>query len=347
MPSKPEQTTANRLQSQSQRTAAQRGGYNESRANPSYLDKLPNDMLTNLYNPPKREQQRPPADIHALIFSRLREIDRQYYKETSAEVIKDLQELVNQNLHTLVIDSANSNSDHQHDKIAKKSDGKVRRPISVKPQKAPFAITHPSGETRVKSKSAQAKLSQLLGDDYVSPEASISLIEVSDYLTGKAELMQQNVGRCIAEYTRKEQANAFEAKLAKMTPPLASSKSKQIQSISLVGSSDYNDMEAHIYSRTIIGDDTECTMLSLADFHDQISRNGYSKSSACRSSAGETLDEPAEKVRVILHGNLLGPVEREKRFLESKRRLLLQALKRTNSYTEKEAITKKLQHMMN
>lgn len=347
MSGKPGQTITGHSQSRLQWTVAQKGEANESKANLSYLDKLPNDMLINLYNPTKQKQRQPPADIHALIFSRLREIDRQYHRETSAEIVKDLQELVNQNPQALSLNDAHSSLDQQHDRITKKSNSKVKRPISAKPQKTPFAITNSFGETRTKSRGAQAKLSQLFGDDYVGSGASISLTEVSDYLTGKTELMQKNVSRSIAEYTKKKQADAFEVKLTKLAPPVAPSKSRQTQSINLVGSLNYNDMEAHISSKAIMSDDIECTTLSLADFHDQIFHNGYSKSSACRSSAGETLDEPAEKVRVILHGNLLGPVEREKRLLESKRRLLLQALKRTNSYTEKEVITKKLQHMMN
>lgn len=341
MPDKSSRIAASRSTFHTECSETQQRERNGSKTSSSYLDKLPSDMLINMYKVSKRQQQAP-TSIHDVIFSRLREIERQYHEETSAKVVKDLRRLVNQSIHDSVLDEIDSGT--------KQRRSKSMMPISAGTQKGPqkscqVVPTHPR-ETRLKGRSAQDKLSQLLDDDYVKPKATISSNDVSDYLTGRAGLVQRDIGKYITEYTKRRQRDVFEAKLAKIESLAVSSESKQAPFTSSRCNPGYSGTESHIVCRPAIDTETRHTTLSIASVHEQISLNGCSKGSTYRSSAGEALDDPTEKIRVLTHGSSLGPAERGKRRLESKRRILLQALKRTNSYTEKEAIMNKLQSMM-
>ena len=342
MSDKPAQTAASRLKSRLEASATSNYENSASKTSTSYLDKLPRDMITNLYKATK--QQQPPANIHDIIFSRLREIDRQYHEETSAKLVDNLREFVNRSVRTSPLSNIKPGVGQQYDQTAKKADNKARRPISAGAQRAHLTAAGFSRETGTKRQSAHDKLSQLFDDDYIIPKTPISSAEVSNYLAGRAGLVQQDVSKYISEYTKKRQNDAFNTKLARIEALAAAPESKQVHPMNL-GSLKYDGIEAQAGNVLIDTGGTICTTLSLADFHNQILHSGYSKSSTYRSSAGETLDEPVEKIRTLIHGNSLGLAEKEKRQLESKRRILFQALKRANSYTEKEAIMNELQHM--
>ena len=342
MSDKPAQTAANRLKSRLEASATSSYENSASRTSTSYLDKLPRDMITNLYKATKRQQ--PPANIHDIIFSRLREIDRQYHEETSAKLVDNLREFVNRSVRTSPLSNIKPGVGQQYDQTAKKAGNKAKRPISAGAQRGHLTAAGFSRETGITRQSAHDKLSQLFDDDYIIPKTPISSAEVSNYLAGRAGLVQQDVSKYISEYTKKRQNDAFNTKLARIEALAAAPESKQVHPMNL-GSLKYDDIEAQAGNVLIDTGGTICTTLSLADFHNQILHSGYSKSSTYRSSAGETLDEPVEKIRTLIHGNSLGPAEKEKRQLESKRRILFQALKRANSYTEKEAIMNELQHM--
>lgn len=343
MSDKPAQTAASRLKSRLEASATSNYENSASKTSTSYLDKLPRDMITNLYKATKGQQQ--PANIHDIISSRLREIDRQYHEETSAKLVDNLRVFVNRSVRTPPLSNTKSGVGQQYNQTAKKASNKAKRPISAGAQRAHLTAAGFSRETGTKRQSAHDKLSQLFDDDYIIPKMPISSAEVSNYLADRAGLVQQDVSKYISEYTKKRQNDAFNTKLARIEALAAAPESKQIHPMNLMGISDYNGIEAQAGNVLIDTGDTICTTLSLADFHNQILHSGYSKSSAYRSSAGETLDEPVEKIRTLIHGNSLGPAEKEKRQLESKRRILFQALKRANSYTEKEAIMNELQHM--
>lgn len=339
MPDKFSRTPTSRLKVQQKQSLSHNCEENGIKSSISYLDKLPSDMLTNMYKPTKRQQQ-PATSIHELIFSRLREIDRQYYEETSAQVVKNLRGLVHQSINTSVINGADSNKHLCHDNVIR-----THNNISVRSQKT-LAPPTLSRETRSRSKCAQRKLSQLLGNDYDKPQTTVSSSDVFDYLNNRSGLIQQDIGKCLAECRKKRQNADFEAKLTRIEALVASPEGNQCQHINLSGSLDYDDTKTHIANRPITNNDSGCTTFSIASFHEHIPLSRCSKGSAYRSSAGETLDEPVEKIRMITHGNSLGPAEHEKKRFENKKRILLQALKRTNSYTVKDEIINKLHNMM-
>lgn len=142
MPDKFSRTPTSRLKVQQKQSLSHNCEENGIKSSISYLDKLPSDMLTNMYKPTKRQQQ-PATSIHELIFSRLREIDRQYYEETSAQVVKNLRGLVHQSINTSVINGADSNKHLCHDNVIR-----THNNISVRSQKtlAPLLFLERQGQ---------------------------------------------------------------------------------------------------------------------------------------------------------------------------------------------------------